>query len=297
MSRAPHRSNPRNFRPAAGALLLVLATLSAAHAAPTTPAPEPPADAASAPVPKPPARSRNVEGAIGLILAHRPAFSGSSDRQVRPELAGFVRWGRYTISGAGGFTTKSQDDVERGLDALLIRREHLRVNLALRFDPGRRESSSEQLAGMGDVRATVRARLGLRWEPVPQWSVSLSGNFDALNRVGGYTVSGGVSHTIALEAGRRVILGASLSGAGDRYMQTWFGVTPAQSAASGYPVYDAGQGLRDVSVSATWRADFSERWAGFAGVGASRLLGPAARSPLVRQRDGVTLSAGLARRF
>lgn len=265
---------------------------------PAGPSTEAPAPAASEPTAETAReRPRRFEGAVGLILAYKPAFSGSSDRQVKPELAGFLRWGRITVSGAGGFTTKAQDDVERGLDALLIKREHLRVNLALRFDAGRQESDSDDLAGMGNVPATVRARLGLRWEPAPLWSVSLSSSFDALNRVGGYMVSGSVSRTFVPAPRQRVILGASLTGAGDRYMQTWYGVTPAQSAASGYAVYDAPEGLRDLSLSATWRMDFDDHWAGFASLGASRLLGPAADSPLVRQRSSAGLSVGLARRF
>jgi outer membrane protein len=273
---------------------LVLAAWAPAwgQGGPSTEAPP----AAAEPV-TPPQRPRRFEGAVGLVLASKPAFSGSSDRQLKPELAGFVRWGRITLSGAGGFTTRSQHDVERGLDALLLRRPGLRVNLALRFDPGRRESDSEDLAGMGDVRATLRARLGLTWEPAPQWSVSLASSFDALHRVGGYTVSAGVSRRFDLGPRQRLLLGAALSGAGDRYMQTWYGVTPAQSAASGYAVYDASEGLRDVSLSATWRADFDAHWAGFASLGTSRLLGPAADSPLVRQRRGGTLAFGLARRF
>lgn len=267
---------------------------------PSTEAPAPDATASTPepePTPERKARSDRFEGAVGLILAYKPAFSGSSDRQVKPELAGFLRWGRITVSGAGGFTTKAQDDVERGLDALLIKREGLRVNLALRFDPGRRESESDDLNGMGNIPATVRARLGLRWEPAPQWTVGLGSSFDALNRVGGYMISGSVSRRFDLGPRQRVILGASLTGAGDRYMQTWYGVTPTQSAASGYAPYKALEGLRDLSLSATWRTDFDDHWAGFAALGASRLLGPAADSPLVRQRNGTAFSLGLVRRF
>lgn len=289
---------------AGGALWVACASglvLAQTHGPSTeAPAPDtPPAAQVSPPDPKaePKARPDRFEGAVGLILAYRPAFSGSSDRQIKPQLAGFLRWRRITVSGAGGFTTKAQDDVERGLDALLVKRESLRVNLSLRFDPGRRESESEDLTGMGNIPATVRARLGLRWEPAPQWSVNLGSSVDALNRVGGYMVSGSVSRTFVPAPHQRLILGASLSGAGDRYMQAWFGVTPAQSAASGYAAFDAPEGLRDLSLSATWRNDFNDQWAGFASVGATRLLGPAADSPLVRQRNGAGLSVGLARRF
>lgn len=290
--------------PIASPLALAACVWSCASACAQPAQPWGPATAASTPEPSapgapqaPPVRRRDVEGAIGLILAHRPAFSGSSDRQLRPELAGFVRWGRYSLSGPGGFTTRARDDVERGLDALIVKREGLRVNLSLRFDPGRRESSSDQLMGMGDVPATVRARLSLRWEPAPAWALQLGGSFDALNRVGGYVLNGSVSRSFEVGPRQRLILGASLSGAGDRYMQTWYGVTSAQSAASGYPVYDAPGGLRDVSASATWRVEFDDHWAGFTSLGMAHLLGPAADSPLVRQRDDVTLAIGLARRF
>ncbi len=237
------------------------------------------------------------EGALGLVLAYKPAFSGSSDRQIRPQLAGFIRYGRITLTGAGGFTTRRQDDVERGLDAELLRRDRVRVNLSFRYDQGRSESKSDQLRGMGNIKHTVRSRLALRWEPAPQWALSLASGLDVLGTGGGYTVEAGVSRAFVIDARQRIILGAGLVGAGDRYLQTWYGVTPEQSARSGYPVYEPGDGLRDVNTSATWRIEVNPQWAGFASLGVSRLLGPAADSPLTRQRSGWSLSAGIARRF
>jgi MipA family protein len=245
----------------------------------------------------PPPPSDKVEGAVGLVLQYKPAFSGSSDFKFKPELAGFLRYGRFTLTGAGGFTTRRQDEVERGLDAELVRREGLRVNLSLRFDPGRRESASAQLAGMGDIRFTVRARLGLRWDIAPRWQASLSTSVDALDRVGGYVVGAGLTYTQPIDARQRIVYGASISGAGDRYLQAWYGVTPAQSAASGYPVYAAAEGLTETGVGATWRVEIDPQWAAFAGASASRLRGAAAASPLTRQRTGWAVSSGIARRF
>ena len=86
------------------------------------------------------------------------------------------------------------------------------MNLALRFDGGRRESESDQLLGMGDIPATVRARLNLRWEPAPYWAVNLGSSFDALNRVGGYVVNGSVSRTVLLGGIRSVMLWRQLGG-------------------------------------------------------------------------------------
>jgi MipA family protein len=293
----------------AGAALLTAVLLGSAQAqsdvsTPPQPTPPPPsAEPATDPAPASAAPSTlsttpsKFEGAVGLVVDYKPAFSGSSDRKVRPHLAGFLRYGRFTITGAGGFTTARQDNVERGLDAELVRREGVRINLALRVDQGRRESTSSQLTGMGDIRPTVRTRLGLRWEPAPKWGVSLAGSVDTLGRGGGYFVESGVSRTFTLDPRQRVILGANLAAGGNRYMQTWYGVTEQQSVASGYPVYKPGTGLRDVGASVTWRIDVNSEWAGFTSLGVTRLLGPAANSPLTRQPNSYLVAAGIARRF
>jgi outer membrane protein len=251
-----------------------------------------PVEAAS-PAPK----KDKFEGAVGLVLAYQPAFSGSSDFKLKPELAGFLRYGRFTITGAGGFTTRRQDEVERGLDAELLRREGVRVSLSLRFDGGRQESDSAQLRGMGDIRPTVRARLGARWDVAPRWQLNASTSFDALNRVGGYVVAAGVSYIRPLSERQRLIVGIGASGAGDRYMQAWYGVTPEQAAASGYPAYRPREGLREVGGGVTWRIEIDPQWAAFAGASGGVLLGGAADSPLTRQRTGWSLGGGIARRF
>jgi outer membrane protein len=284
----------------AAALAVLAAASIAAHAqdnGPSTRSEMPAAPESAASAVGAPAAASKFEGALGLVLTHKPDYSGSSERKFSPQLAGFVRYGRFTLTGAGGFTTRRNDDVERGLDAELVRREGLRVDLALRFDPGRRESESVQLAGMGDIDPTIRTRLGVRWQPVPRWQLSLGASLDSLGRGGGYTIDAGVSRTFQIDGRQRVVLGAGASGAGDRYLQTWYGVSDDQALASGYPAYRPSEGLRDVHASATWRIEYNPQWAGFTPLNVGRLLGAAADSPLTHQRSSVSLSAGIARRF
>ena len=254
------------------------------------------ADDNPASAPQAPAADK-FEGAVGLVLAYQPTFSGSAEFKVKPQLAGFLRYGRFTVTGAGGFTTRRQDEVERGLDAELLRRERVRVNLSLRFDGGRQQGDSDQLRGLGDIRKTVRARLGARWDVAPRWQLSASTNVDVLNRGGGVVSGAGLGYTLPLDARQRLGIGLGVSGASRSYFQSWYGITPEQSLASGYPVYSPRAGLRDVGVSATWRIEIDPQWAAFAGGSTSYLLGPAAESPLTKQRTGWALSAGVARRF
>lgn len=265
--------------------------LCAAQAQPSTAPEEPKGD-----TPPPPPRTE-WEGALGLLLERKPAFSGSSETKVKPNLAGFVRWRRFTITGAGGFTTREQSDVERGIDAEIVRRGKLKMNLALRFDAGRDQSSGNQLAGLGDIKPTVRARVGVRWDFAPRWQSSLAASGDILGKQGGTTATASLSYTQPIDARQRLLLGAGITAANSRYMRTWFGITPEQSAASGYAVYQPGAGLRDVGASATWRIDFDRDWAGFAGVSEGYLVGPAGGSPLAFRRSGTTYAAGLVRRF
>jgi outer membrane scaffolding protein for murein synthesis (MipA/OmpV family) len=45
------------------------------------------------------------------------------------------------------------------------------------------------------------------------------------------------------------------------------------------------------------RSELGERWVGYVGAGASRLLGPAAASPLSKRLWGWGLNGGIAWRF
>jgi hypothetical protein len=68
------------------------------------------------------------------------------------------------------------------------------VNLNLRLDGGRTQSDSPQLAGMGDVPSTLRARLGANWDTAPDWRFTASVSADMLGRVGGLVGDVGLSH-------------------------------------------------------------------------------------------------------
>ena len=237
------------------------------------------------------------EAAIGLIVRHGAAYPGSGRTVTKANPGGFLRWGRFTVTGAGGFTTRRNLDVERGFGAELLRRDDLRVRLTLRYDGGRTEDASPELAGLGEIRPTLRSRLSVRWEPAPGWVLTGATGWDLLERVGGYTLDANVSRQWTFGHGRRLGLAVGVNGAGDRYMQAWHGITPEQSQRSGYPVYRAAEGLREAYASVGYRHEFGDDWSAFVEAHAHRLLGSAAGSPLTRRTGTQGVSAGLARRF
>lgn len=253
--------------------------------------------AAAAEETAPQVKPTKFEGAVGLVATWGPEYAGARAHSLSLRPAGFVRYGRISISGAGGFTTRRNDDVERGLAASLVQRQNFKVSLALRYDHGRSESDSDRLDGMGDIDATLRARLLLRWMPDRNWTLSTAVSADVLNRGGGWFGDVSVSRGWSLSPDTRFSLGATLSYAGDTYLQTWYGVNAEQSALTGYPVYRPREGLRELNVGATLRSELGPHWAGFVSAGAGRELGPAADSPLVERPGGWSVGGGLVWRF
>jgi outer membrane scaffolding protein for murein synthesis (MipA/OmpV family) len=82
-------------------------------------------------------------------------------------------------------------------------------------------------------------------------------------------------------------------------MSTYFGVTPAESAASGGMLapYSPGAGFQSVGVLARVEYDLTERTTFHARAGWQRLIGDAADSPIVSAADQFTVGAGLSHKF
>ncbi len=249
------------------------------------------------PPPEPAPLRPNFEGALGLQLNNSPEYQGSSLRKTSLIPGLYLRWGRFSIATAGNFVTRYDDEAVRGLGAELIRRDDLRVQLGLRWDPGRKTSASVDLNQLDPVRPTVRARLTAVWRPVPHWSVGAGWSNDLLGRGGGGLVDVGVGRDFSLGPRTALTLSSGLSWGDERYMQGRFGISPDAAARTGKPVYAPESGWRDVSLSAQVRSDLDKRWSVWGGGSVSRLLGPALDSPLTKQTTQAVAGAGFAWRF
>jgi outer membrane scaffolding protein for murein synthesis (MipA/OmpV family) len=92
-------------------------------------------------------------------------------------------------------------------------------------------------------------------------------------------------------------LGFAANWANQDYMQTYFGVTSAQSASSGYAEYETRGGLRDVRLSLTLIQLFTPTTTGLLMVSQTHWQGEAADSPLVREKRNTLAIAALMYRF
>lgn len=81
------------------------------------------------------------------------------------------------------------------------------------------------------------------------------------------------------------------------YMQTWFGVTPGQSVNSGYAVYEASSGIKNVGLGVSLRHRLGTNWMLSADARLTRLTGSADDSPITVSNVNTSFLAILGYRF
>lgn len=183
---------------------------------------------------------------LGVAAEVQPVYDGSR---------------AYRVSGGPVVNIHYRDiaflSTGEGLGFNFLRGDHYQVGLGVTFDLGRKERDDlRNLHGMGDISAAPVGKLFASWV--------LSRKFPLIMRVSARQFMGGAQGAVG-DAGVYLPLpgssptfvmfaGPSITFATNHYLQTLYGVTPAQSAASGHPVYEiphAGTSAAGVGFSAT----------------------------------------------
>jgi MipA family protein len=241
---------------------------------------------------------RRWDVSVGAVASFAPEYAGAGSSSVRV-LPGFgLRWGRVSFASRSAFAARSGEGSARGgLRIELAQGARWRTSLGLRQDSGRSEGDSEALRGLGDVRSTLRLRVAATWRFDEGWRAGAAVAVDALGRDGGTLFDLSAGRDLRLTDRTTAGIGVATTLGDRRYLQTRYGINAQQAVRSGYPVYEPGAGSLDVSLSAGARTTFTPQWALFYGASVSRLLDPAAASPLVQRRTSVGFNCGLVYRF
>jgi outer membrane scaffolding protein for murein synthesis (MipA/OmpV family) len=184
-----------------------------------------------------------------------------------------------------------------GLGFNLLHGDHYQVGIGVTYDLGRKEQDDfANLRGMGDIGAAPVGKMYASWV--------LSRKFPMILRVDARQFIGGAEGTVG-DAGvyiplpgssRKFVMfaGPSITLATRHYQQLLYGVTPAQSAASGHPVYDiphAGTCAAGVGFSATKFA--TDHLLLNLDAAISQIRGSPAHSPLVERKTQRVLALSL----
>lgn len=230
-------------------------------------------------------------GALAGVAA-APEFEGSRHTRTQPVLGGEV----FYRPGAGGSVAMGS----RGLVLTPWQTTAGSASVGLSVDPGRvdngerkltpmgRRPGSEDLRGLGEVKATalVSASGSLALGPV-----SLTGALrQAVSSHRGTLAELGLSMPLKLHRHATLTVSPGVTWADRRHMEAYFGVTPAQSAASGYTAFDAGAGVKSQHLVLDFEMALSRWWYVNAMLRTARLAGDAADSPITqrtRQTSGM----------
>jgi outer membrane scaffolding protein for murein synthesis (MipA/OmpV family) len=280
---------------AAGLLLGLLLLAAPAGAEEKDEAPRSSGEDGEMPRPRP---TRSWDAAIGFVAAYGSEYPGSDQRGADIAPGFGLRWGRFSFTSRSAFAVRTSDPAATGgLRVELGRSEHFRVGLGLRYDRGRKESANDDFEGLGDVPAGVMLRINPRYRLGDGWTAGGSVSFPLFGNGPGTHGEFTLGRDLRLSPATTFGAGVSLAFGSRRYLQNYFGITEEQSARSGYPVHRVTFGPSALAASAGWRTDVFGNWVLLYGVGASRLLGEPADSPLTRRPWSWNVNGGIVYHF
>lgn len=244
----------------------------------------------------PPKKDESFRYLLGASVASVPEYDGASQRQIKIRPLWAARFGRIRVATSGGSALLGfgRESVGAGASTQLIEGKKWRLGLSLRVDSGRSSGDADTTRGLPDVKRTLRARLNAGYSFTKDWNASASVSQDVLGRKGGMTAGLDLGWRFYRSDETEWTTGVGLSAANGLNLRSYFGVPASAAAASGKPAYEPGGGLRDTHIGVNFKHALTPHWFVFGGAGASRLLGPAAASPLVQSRTNTTAAMGVA---
>lgn len=284
-------------------LILALACLTAAtpalaQTAPSQSQPAPPLAAEPDP-------NRDTV-TIGLGAAYNPSYIGSNNYVVTPigVLRGKVSGFDFSLRGPQLAVDLVRDGGAEGLEFQLGPLAGIRLDRTARIrDP--------RVAALGDFDIAVEvggfvgvSKTGLITSDFDTLSAQVAYVRDVTNVHDSFILTPSIDYGTPLSTRTYVGLSLSASIVGDRFGQTYYGITPAQATASGLRAYSTSGGIRDVGIGIIAAQSLSgdiRRGASIFAVGNySQLLGKFKRSPVVAtagDADQYFIGGGLAYTF
>jgi outer membrane scaffolding protein for murein synthesis (MipA/OmpV family) len=228
--------------------------------------------------------------ALGLALVDSPTYAGAAGRVQKLRPLWSLRYGRFRLSGArsSGLLGATAADKASGASVDLIDSPRWMLGLGLRIDNGRSAGDDPALAGLPEIRSTLRGKLHGGLDLGAGFGTSLSYSADLLGRGGGGQLGWGLGYTWAPWPEAMASVGVGASWADKQHMQTYFGIAPDVALRTGRAAFQPGPGLKDLNAGMSLRMPLGGRWTLISGVGLSQLQGDAAASPLTRKTFGAT---------
>jgi outer membrane scaffolding protein for murein synthesis (MipA/OmpV family) len=214
-----------------------------------------------------------------------PRYSGSDENRVTTALVldysmhnGFFV---STTRGIGYGNSTGKLDYSTALSYRAGRKDH-------DVDSDSLSDGSDDLRGMGDVKGSAIGALGLGYKVTDWLHLQLQAEVPFSQRDNGAALHFGIISPLYSSSENTVTMALTSSWGTGNYMQTYYGVSSSQSAASGFSQYDAGSGIYAYSLNMDWTHKFNQDWSVVAATGFTQLAGDARNSPIVQRKASPT---------
>jgi outer membrane scaffolding protein for murein synthesis (MipA/OmpV family) len=213
---------------------------------------------------------------LGAAGVYRPEFKGSKDYEFKPLPFVGLRYGlgdRYVaLEGPS-------------LRANVLSGQVLEFGPVISYERGRKKDIKNlAVRRLGEIDAAVNVGAFAR-KRLKVGAGDLTIGVEALTDTGkvhkGVLATAGVGYDRQLNDRWNVSANLSATWADRKYMRTYYGVSGAGAAASGFSPYVASAGIENVEVGASLSYRISDRWSALALGGYRRLVDSAADSPIV----------------
>ncbi len=216
---------------------------------------------------------------LGLGPALAPSYEGGTDYEVTGFPIIDITWRDRVflrVERSASFLPHG-----RGLGVNIFKTRSFAAGSYLTYDPGRDDSEDGLLNGTGTIDGTLEGGIfaeltSARWRlSADYFQALMEDGHDGSRMVFSGAYGGRVSEQLG------VSVGAAMTYASETYMQSYFGVTAQQAAASGRPALAASSGIKDITGRIDFRYSATEHWFGLLRSEWKRLMGDADETPLV----------------
>lgn len=230
------------------------------------------------------AQERYFNFAVRGGVAAVPAYPGASDYEATPDLGltfGALQWGKLDVGNGIGELS------DNGLS----------FRGAFRVIGEREAAENPELTGLTDVDTAVELGFGVVYQQT---------NWRAFGDVrkgvtGHYGVTGDVGADVIFRPDDRwtITAGPRISFGDSEYANTYFGVSAAESVASGLAAYVASGGALGAGFAVEATYELNDTWSVNGLIGYEKLIGDAGDSPItaIGSDDQWTVRIGLSREF
>jgi outer membrane protein len=229
---------------------------------------------------------------VGIGAASQPKFPGSSETRLGAVPTFTASKGRLQLGalpGAGASLGVGYTVLEEGP-------WRLGVGVGTSLEKPRAANDSATLLGLGDIEQTT---LGTVSGSYAIGAATASATI--IGDIGGHQQGTQALLDIAFKARPMdkwlVSAGPGITLMDSQYAQTYYGVTPAQSASSGVASYTASAGVSAVRFGAGAEYELTREWRLGARYSASKLQGDAATSPMAEKNTQTSVGLFANYRF